>query len=562
MENYPTFLPQDERTQHFGPARITGMNRWVLLMVGIWTFAIMLSFFLNNDHFKAHTLDKARSELRTQYFKDVSFRKWASKHGGVYVPVTEDTQPDPYAGFLPERDVVTPSGRTLTLINPALMARQLNEMTTPEHTAHAHAQLTSLKPINPQNTPDPWESDAIRLFNQGIQEVTEVSNIQGSPYLRLIRPIVMTQQCLNCHRQQGYKPSDIAGAVSVSTPLTELNITTEKRMKELGLGHAGLWLLGVIGITISGRKLRQRVNENNRAYLALSESEERIRSTLSTSLDAIITTDATDKITSWNQQAESIFGWSADEIPGKNLADLIPARYREMHHEGIRTYLETGIGPFLNRRTELTGLNKDNIEFPIELTIAPITLEGKPAFSAFIRDISKSKKAEIQMSQDYHSQRVIASVLEISMRSIPFEEKLQQSLEQILSTPWLTIQSKGVIFVADSETKTMVMAAQFGLAEEIKERCSQLEFGECLCGQAAEKQEIIFSSHVDEAHTISYDEIKDHGHYIIPVMQEDKLMGILNLYLDGGHVQNDEEIQFLNTIANTLANMIHRYHSD
>ncbi|NOQ89076.1 MAG: EAL domain-containing protein, partial [Gammaproteobacteria bacterium] len=140
--------------------------------------------------------------------------------------------------------------------------------------------------------------------------------------------------------------------------------------------------------------------------------------------------------------------------------------------------------------------------------------------------------------------------------------KLEQSLEQVLSTPWLTVQSRGVIFITDNETKTMVMAAQCGLAEEIKERCSQLEFGECLCGKAAEKQEVIFASHIDEDHTVTYDGIEDHGHYTIPIMLENNLMGILNLYLDAGHAHNDEEIQFLNVIANTLGNMIHRYQSD
>ena len=521
----------------------------------------MLSFFLNNDQVKVNAMDMARSELRTQFFKDVSFRKWATKHGGIYVPVTEDMQPDPYVAFLPERDVITPSGRMLTLINPALMVRQFNEMANNKKSAQV--RLSSLSPINPHNTPDPWESSAIRQFNQGVEEVTEVSNIQGNPYLRLIRPMLMTEQCLNCHNQQNYKPGDIAGGVSVSMPLTELNITAEKRIRELELGHAGLWLLGIIGIAIGGRKLKQRINESNRAYTALSESEEHIRSTLSTSLDAIVTTDATDKITAWNRQAETIFGWPADEVLGKSLADhIIPARFRKRYHEGVRTYLETGDGPFLNKRTELTALNKDNIEFPIEITIAPITLESKPAFSAFIRDISQRKEDEIQIRQDYHSQRVIASVLEISMLSIPIKEKLRQVLEQILSTPWLTVQSRGVIFITDNETKTMVMAAEFDLVDEIKKRCSKLQFGECLCGMAADKKEVIFSSTLDENHTITYDGIKDHGHYTIPIMQEDNLMGVLNLYLDAGHIYNDEEIQFLNIIANTLGNIIHRYQSD
>ena len=561
MDNNQTSQPKTTGTYRFDSAKIIGINWWLWLMAGIWSIAIILSITWNNYQVKTLVMDKARSELRANFFKDVTFRKWASKHGGVYVPVTEDTQPDPFVAFLPERDVLTPSGRTLTLINPALMMRQFNEMA--RHEYGANGNLSSLKPLNPNNTPDPWEAKALKQFYQGIDEVTEVSYIQGDPYLRLIRPMVMTQQCLHCHNHQGYKLGDIAGGVSVSIPLTKLNIAAEKRMKELGLGHTGLWLLGVIGVSIGGRKLKQRINESNHAYYALSESEERIRSTLRSSLDAIISTDTSDRITSWNQQAETIFGWSADEVLGKSLAEhIIPLHYRKMHLEGVRTYLQTGQSTFLNRRTELTALNKDNVEFPIELTVAPITIDGKPAFSAFIRDISERKGSELQIKKDYHSQRVIASVLEISMRSISFKEKLEQSLEQILSTPWLTVQSRGVIFIADNETKKIVMAAQYGLAEEIQERCRHLEFGECLCGKAAEKQQVVFASHLTKDHTITYEGIKDHGHYTIPIMLEDNLMGVLNLYLDAGHVKHDEEIQFLNIIANTLGNVIHRHQSD
>jgi diguanylate cyclase (GGDEF)-like protein/PAS domain S-box-containing protein len=477
------------------------------------------------------------------------------------VPVTEETQPDPYIEFLPERDVVTPSGRTLTLINPALMVRKFNEMAQESYGAQGH--ISSLLPLNPDNLPDPWEADALRAFQQGTTEVTAVSDIDGYSYLRLIRPMVMGTKCLMCHQDQGYKVGDIAGGVSVSVPLTELEQTADERIMQVGMGHGALWFFGITGIYLGFRKLTQRIRESHRTYLALRENEERTSSIISTSLDAIITIDANDIITNWNAQAEVIFGWSSQEVLGKKLADhIIPQEFRERHLNGIRNYLASGEGPFLNQRLEVEALDRDGQQFPVELTIAPITIDGEPAFSAFVRNISERKQAEQQISRDYHSQRVIASVLEISMRSIPFNEQLEQSLDQILSTPWLLLQGTGAIFIVDKEPDNLIMAAQRGISEAIQQKCARVSYGDCLCGKAAQTQEIVFSSCVGDDHTISYDNMKPHGHYCIPIISKESLMGVLNLYLEHGHQKNTEEIQFLNTIANTLGNMIHRQRSD
>lgn len=537
------------------------VSYWTWILVGLWSLAIVLSFFWNTQQVRSLIMDQARSELRANFFKDLTFRQWATKHGGVYVPVTEETQPDPYIDFIPERDVVTPSGRTLTLINPALMVRQFNEMARETYGAHAH--ISSLRPLNPINKPDPWEQQALQLLEQGTSEVNAIDSIDGKRYLRLIRPMVMGPKCLTCHFNQNYKAGDVAGGVSVSVPLTELEASTHNRVLQLGAGHGILWCLGLAGIYLGSRKLNQGVDDNKRAYLALRENEERTSAILSTSLDGIITIDANDRITNWNRQAESIFGWQASEVMGKKLSDhIIPEQQREMHLAGIRKYIENGHDQILNKLVEVNAINKQGHEFPIELTIAPIMTNGRHAFSAFVRDISARKKTEQQISHDYHSQRVIASVLEISMRSIPFRERLEQSLEQILSTPWLSLQGTGAIFVVDNEPGHLILAAQRGISETIQQRCNRVKFGDCLCGTAAQTQELVFSSCLDHHHTFSHPGMKEHGHYCIPIISEDTLVGVLNLYLDHNHKKNTEELQFLNAIANTLGNMIHRQKSD
>ncbi|MFQ5675263.1 MAG: PAS domain S-box protein, partial [bacterium] len=99
-------------------------------------------------------------------------------------------------------------------------------------------------------------------------------------------------------------------------------------------------------------------------------------------------------ITNWNKQAEKIFGWTRSEILRKQLANLIiPERYREVHKKGLKNYLKKEPGAFLNNRIETTALRKNGEEFPIELTVTALRLGESTTFSAFIRDITETKKA-------------------------------------------------------------------------------------------------------------------------------------------------------------------------
>src|SRR2546422_3016629 len=120
-----------------------------------------------------------------------------------------------------------------------------------------------------------------------------------------------------------------------------------------------------------------------------------MRIILDTALDAVITIDPQGRIVFWNPQAEKTFGWSPAEAVGKKLTDtIIPPHFREPHDRGLRRYFETGFGPVLNKRLEVTAVDRDGREFPVELAIAPVVVEDEVYFSAFVRDITERKRAE------------------------------------------------------------------------------------------------------------------------------------------------------------------------
>ncbi|WP_264566422.1 PAS domain S-box protein [Flavobacterium sp. N3904] len=132
----------------------------------------------------------------------------------------------------------------------------------------------------------------------------------------------------------------------------------------------------------------------------LQQSEERSRVIMNASLNAIITVDDVGKITFWNEQAETIFGWKKEEIVGKIFSDyIVPPYNKENYDNGIKHYLTDGEDYFLNKQVELDAINKEGIIFPTEVSIIPITQNGETFFCSFIQDISKRKEAELQLSQ-------------------------------------------------------------------------------------------------------------------------------------------------------------------
>jgi len=135
--------------------------------------------------------------------------------------------------------------------------------------------------------------------------------------------------------------------------------------------------------------------ERQHAVGALQESEARFEAVIDSALDAVVMMDGEGRITGWNPQAETVFGWARAEALGKPLSDtIIPPRYRQAHVRGLKHFLETAEVPFLHKRLEITAIHRDGREFPVELAISVSESADTFNFSAFIRDITQRKGAE------------------------------------------------------------------------------------------------------------------------------------------------------------------------
>ena len=128
------------------------LKRYELGLAAGWTVAILALFAINVLHEHTQTLETARTQARSNFQRDVSYRQWNAASGSVYVEVSKTTQPNPYLAHIPDRDVTTTGGKRLTLVNPAYMTRLVFDLAARGSEVKGH--ITSLRPARPQNLPD------------------------------------------------------------------------------------------------------------------------------------------------------------------------------------------------------------------------------------------------------------------------------------------------------------------------------------------------------------------------------------------------------------------------
>ena len=241
------------------------------IMAAIWSALVAGSLWWSTQQESRNTLSTAAAVARANISKDLTFRRWATAHGGVYVSPTEQTPPNPYLK-LPDRDVVTTTGKKLTLMNPAYMLRELQNDFPDDYGNRSH--ITSLKLLNPKNAPDDWETGALYAFERGEKERQEVQQIDGQPYLRMMLPLIAESGCLKCHGVQGYKVGDIRGGLSTSIPLASYLAREKKLGASMALTHGAIWLIGLAGLGYSYRRERKLSSEHKLAEEQLRRNEQ------------------------------------------------------------------------------------------------------------------------------------------------------------------------------------------------------------------------------------------------------------------------------------------------
>ncbi len=156
-------------------------------------------------------------------------------------------------------------------------------------------------------------------------------------------------------------------------------------------------------------------SEFKRVKKALKESEERLHMLTQTAMDAIIAIEGRGKILFWNPGAEKMFGYTAEEIIGKELTQVIvPPQYREKMSKGLKKFLDTGTGFVVGKAVEFTALRKSGTEFPVEISISAVRSEGEWQAVAVVRDITAHKRSEQALKERVKELQCLYGIAEIA----------------------------------------------------------------------------------------------------------------------------------------------------
>jgi PAS domain S-box-containing protein len=257
-----------------------------------------------------------------------------------------------------------------------------------------------------------------------------------------------------------------------------------------------------------------------------------------------------------NPAFREITGYSSEDLGAMGPWDMVHPEERETIRRRGLDRLDGKKG--LPERYETRWIRKDGRTIWVDVWASLLGGGNGPAILVTVVDVTdrKVREEELEHSRDMH--QVLNEVLALSLEEVPLEEIFKRTLMRLLSIPWLAFESKGAILLAEGDPPSLVLKAHVGLPPDLVRACSRIPFGRCLCGRAAESQEVQFADRVDERHEICYESMTPHGHYCVPLVHDRRTLGALNLYVKEGHPRMPEEETFLLSIADTLAGVVLR----
>jgi diguanylate cyclase (GGDEF)-like protein len=201
-------------------APASSSSDFVKIYIGIISLVSSLLIIAIFWGFYSHTVqlieDQLHHEARAFFQEIVQTRHWIIKQEGVYIKKKAGMLPDPNLENIKElKTLITDrEGEEYILRNHAVITRSISDLAQRER--HFIINITSLKPMDPDNQPDDFERTALESFETGAQEYSRLRHISSDPTFRYMAPLVTRKECLPCHGAQGYKIGDIRGGISIT----------------------------------------------------------------------------------------------------------------------------------------------------------------------------------------------------------------------------------------------------------------------------------------------------------------------------------------------------------
>ncbi|MEW6520028.1 MAG: response regulator [Thermodesulfobacteriota bacterium] len=209
-------------------------------------------------------------------------------------------------------------------------------------------------------------------------------------------------------------------------------------------------------------------------------------------------------------------------------------------------------------REKIIGLGEKSIRKSYYPELRQKIIELENANRELALEVIERQRGEEEIKRNYEIQTIINSLLKLSLQDIPLAELFAITIDKILSLNWLAHQGRAFIFLVEEVPELLVFKAGAGPPGQLPAHCATVPFGSCLCGLAAATGEIQFGGHDDVRHTLRYENMQPHGHYAVPILLDQRTIGLICIFLPAGHKRDAREEEFLASIAHTLAGIIQR----
>ncbi|MEW6429584.1 MAG: response regulator [Thermodesulfobacteriota bacterium] len=376
----------------FGNTSESTLHSYAAATLVVWLCLLAGSLAWYHAAERKHAMTAAKNDALIHFNKDQAFRFWAASHGGVYVQPDADTPPNPYLAALPDRDVVTASGKRLTLMNPAYMMRQVMERYSEYY--GVRGRITSSRPINPQNAPDAWETAALAAFEKGSPEESAFIDIDGQPHIRLMRPMRVDESCLKCHGYQDYRVGDVRGGISIAVPMAPYLAMEHQMAGWIYFWHGLIGLAGSAFIAFLLQRSRTYLRHQAAAHRELDRCAANWQHTFDAMGDAVFIIDRQHTIARANAAARALFGRRQPE--GLFCFTLAHGRGCPLEGCPVEQVFASGIPV---KKLELQEPHLGNRWF--EVSLYPICNEqGEVEYAThIISDISERKQTELILAE-------------------------------------------------------------------------------------------------------------------------------------------------------------------
>lgn len=359
-----------------------------LLAAVVWTLLVLFSLWTQREQLNRMAIELARIDAIANLRKDMAIRKWASEVGGVFIADSEK----PALESLTEQErlwAVRYTGEVFKLVSLTPIHILLGIQSVSNQEYGAKERLTSLQLHNPANAPDEWEKQALQTLQKGGDVVAEaMPKKKGHGLMRVMIPMRMEDECLECHRETLVPVGGLRGGAAVAVDLNTYWAAQEPAWRTIQYWHGGIWFAGLVSLGAYWNFLRRRAREH-----ALIDAQRReTEAAFAAMAEGAMITDAEGQILWVNEAFCRIFGYTREEVLGQTPRLLKSGRHDAAFYRGLWDTLERE-GHW---RGEVWNRRKNGEIFPEALSIQALkgphgeTLRYISVFS----DISERKKNE------------------------------------------------------------------------------------------------------------------------------------------------------------------------